>query len=121
MLPTQFNTKKGKSQARTLAPARPRCDMGDVQHAHRRSRCFGLWFSVSRHRLLRGSTRQWLKRENACTPWKLYEPLGEHVAWGYAEQGGEIQAERKLSGWPSVLPYWGLGQVANFTGLGVQS
>lgn len=62
-------------------------DIGDVHRVHHRSRCFGLWFSVSRHRLLRDSTRQRLKHENACTQWKLYEPLGKNVAWGYAEPG----------------------------------
>ena len=38
---------------------------------------------------------------------KLYEPLGEHVAGAMQSRGGEIQAERKLSGWLLVLPYWG--------------
>lgn len=53
---------------------------------------------------------------------KLYEPLGEHITWGLCRAGVEIfRAEMKLSDWLLVLPDWGLGQVANFTGLGVKS
>jgi hypothetical protein len=52
---------------------------------------------------------------------KLYESLSDRIPGAMQSRVERFRADMKLSDWLLLLPDWGLGQVANFIGLGVKS